>query len=107
MEGGSGQASSASSFAANMATKQNAVGHMDTNPHDVQAVVDSFYVDDGLTGANSKKQGVQLCKELIELFALGGFVLHKWKCSESAVAEHIPSYRPDAVSNRIDRYLLP
>ena len=50
---------------------------MDTHPHAVRAVLNSFYVDDGKTGANSIEEAVQLRKELRELFALGGFVLHK------------------------------
>ena len=74
-----------------MTMKHNALENMDTHTHAVQAVLDSFYVDDGLTSANSIEEAVQLCKELQELFALRGFVLHKWKSSESAVAEHIPS----------------
>ena len=78
-----------------MAKKQNALEHMDTHPHAVQAVLDSFYVDDGLTGANSIEQTAQLRKELQELFALRRFVLQRWKCSESAVAEHIPSHLLD------------
>ena len=79
---------SASSFAANM---QNALENMDTRPQAVQAVLDSFYVDDGLTGGNSIEEAVRLRKELQELFVLGGLVLHKWKISEPAVTEHIPS----------------
>ena len=67
---------SASSFAANMAMKRNALKNMDSHPHAVQAVLDPFYVDDWLTGANSIEEAVQLCKELQELFTLGGFVLH-------------------------------
>ena len=91
---------SASSFAANMAMKQNALEHIDTHPHAVQVVLDSFYVDDGLTSANSIEEAVQLRKQLQELFALGGFVLHKWKCSESAVAERIPSHLLDKKPHR-------
>ena len=40
-------------------------------------VLDSFYVDDGLTSANSIEEAVGLRKELQELFAFRGFVLHK------------------------------
>ena len=86
---------SASSFATKKVMKQNALENVHTQPHAVQAVLDSFYVDDGLTGANSIEEAVQLCKELHELFALGGFVLHKWKSSESAVVVHIPSHLLD------------
>ena len=83
---------SAPSFATNVAMKQNALKNVDTHWQTVQAVLDSFYVDDGLTSANSIKEAVRLCKELQELFASGGFVLHKWKTSEPAVAEDILSH---------------
>ena len=43
---------SASSFAINMVMKQKALENVDTHSHAFQAVLDSFYVDDGLTGAN-------------------------------------------------------
>ena len=74
---------------------QNTLDNMDTQFHAVQAVLDSFYIDDELTGANSIEEAVQLRKELQELFTLGGFVLHKWKSSESVVADHIPSHLLD------------
>ena len=78
-----------------MAMKQNTLENMDTHPHAVQVVLDSFYVDDGLTGANSIEEAVRLRKELQELFALREFMLHKWKTSEQALTEHIPSHLLD------------
>ena len=51
---------SASSFAANMALKQNAINHSRSHPRAYQAVIKSFYVDDGLTGADSVDEAVQL-----------------------------------------------
>ena len=44
---------SASSFAANMSIKQNASDWAHEYPLAARAVEQSFYVDDGLTGANS------------------------------------------------------
>ena len=49
---------SASFFAANMAMKQNALENMDTHSQAVQAVLDSFYVDNGLTDAYSIEEAV-------------------------------------------------
>ena len=43
---------SASSFAANMAVKQNALLHANTCPLAASAAPDDFYVDDGITGAD-------------------------------------------------------
>ena len=42
-------------------------------PLAVQAVNDSFYVDDGLTGADSVDQAVKLHHQLQYLFTKGGF----------------------------------
>ena len=55
---------SASSFAAKLAMKQNPLDNMDTHPQAVQAVLDSFYVHDELTGANSIEESVRLHEEL-------------------------------------------
>ena len=81
---------SASSFAANMALKQNAIDHKKSHPQAYQVVLDSFYVDDGLTGADSVDEAVALRDELQRLFHLGGFDLRKWKASEQQVLASIP-----------------
>ena len=49
----------------------------------------SFYVDDGLTGADSIEEAIELQKQLQELFSRGGFLLHKWNSSEAAVLQQI------------------
>ena len=81
---------SASSFAANMALKQNTIDHKESHPQAYQAMLKSFYVDDGLTGANSVDEAVKLRNELQQLFHLGGFTLRKWKASEQQVLASIP-----------------
>ncbi len=86
---------SASSFAANMSVKQNALDHADEYPLAVKAVEESFYVDDALTGANSREEAVQLQNQLQELFSRGGFVLRKWNSSDSSVLDHISSEMRD------------
>ena len=65
-----------------------------------QAALDAFYVDDGLMGADSVEVAIGLQTQLQELFELGGFVLRKWKSSESAVLEHIPSQMLDVDSSQ-------
>ena len=64
---------SVSSFAANMALRQNAIDHKESHPLDYQVVLDSFYVIDGLTGADSIEDAIELRKELQELFDLGAW----------------------------------
>ena len=49
---------SASPFAANMAVRQNAIDHASEFPLGVEAVFNSFYVDDGLTGAGPKMKSL-------------------------------------------------
>ena len=90
---------SASSFAANMALRQNAIDYAESHPQATQAALDASYVDDGLMGADSVKEAIRLQAQLQELFKLGGFLLLKWKASESAVLEHIPSQLLDSDSS--------
>ena len=51
---------SASSFAANMAVKQNARDFALQYPLALKAVKESFYVDDGLTGADTIEGAIEL-----------------------------------------------
>ena len=59
---------SASSFAANMAVKQNAADLVHKFPLAAKAVEKSFYVDDGLTGADDVQTASLLQRQLQELF---------------------------------------
>ena len=59
---------SASSFVANMAVRQNAVDLAMKYPLAYKAVMESFYVDDGLTGADTPAEAVKLHEELQEMF---------------------------------------
>ena len=79
----------ASSFAANMAVRQNAVEHAEELPLAASAVFESFYVDDGLVGADSVEGAVNLQKQLQELFSCGGFLLRKWKSSDPVVLQDL------------------
>ena len=67
---------SSSSFAASMSVKQTAIDHTEY-PLGASAVHESFYVVDGLVGANSLEEAVRLQEQLQELFARGGFLLRK------------------------------
>ena len=78
-----------SSFIANMCVKQIASNHSLDFPLATKAVEDSFYMDDGLTGANSFEEAIELHHQLQNLFARGGFLLRKWNSSELKVLEHI------------------
>ena len=69
---------SASSFAANMSIKRNATDLANEYPLAANAVNVSFYVDDGLTGADSIEQAMELQKQLQNMFLRGDFLLRKW-----------------------------
>ena len=69
----------ASSFAANMALRQNALDNSRNAPPAAKVTLESFHVDDGLVGADSVEDSIQLCEELQHRFSLGGFELRKWK----------------------------
>ena len=81
---------SASSFAANMAVKQNAVEHAQEFPLAVDVVQKCFYVDDCLTGADDLNSALILQQQLSELFSRGGFTLRKWNSNDSSVLKQIP-----------------
>ena len=82
---------SASSFAANMSVKQNVLDFALGYPQAVDAVEKSFYVDDGVTGADTMEKAIELQRQLQDLFARGGFLLRKWNSSEPTVLQHITS----------------
>ena len=79
-----------SSFAANMAVKQNAIELATKFPLASQAIHKSFYVDDGLVGADSVEEAIQIQQQLHDLFRAGGFTLHKWKSSDQKALECVP-----------------
>ena len=81
----------ASFFAANMAVRQNIIDHARTFPQAAQAILESFYVDDGLVGSDSLQEAIQLWERLQQLFGKVGFVLRKWKSSHLVALEQIPS----------------
>lgn len=80
----------ASSFAANMSVKQNAIDFGTEYPLAAKAVNESFYVDDCLSGADTIKETIKLRQQLQDLFSRAGFLLRKWRSSELAVLKHIP-----------------
>ena len=60
---------STSSFAANMSVRLNATDLAHKYPLAAKAVDESFYVDDGVTGADSTEERIELQKQLQDLFS--------------------------------------
>ena len=80
----------ASSYAANMAVRQNAEDFTLEFPAATKAVKESFYVDNSLNGADSVETAISLQCQLQQLFICGGFTLRKCNCSNPDVLEQIP-----------------
>ena len=74
---------SASSFAANMAVKQNATDFKAKYPLAAEAVDKSIYVDDCLTGADTFEEAIQLQAELQDFFNEANLLLRKWNSSDT------------------------
>lgn len=89
---------SASSFITNMCVTQNAVDHASKYPLAKKVVDESFYVDDGLTGADTVDEAVEIHNQLQSLFSEDGFLLHKWNSSEPMVLQHIKPELRDSQS---------
>ena len=64
---------SASSFAANMSVKQNSLDHALVYPQAAAAVERSFYVDDGIIGADSIKEAIELQRQFARALCKGRF----------------------------------
>ena len=62
-----------SSFAANMALRQNTLDHLGTHPQAALVELESFYTDDGLMGADTVPEAIHLRRTMQQLFKLGGF----------------------------------
>ena len=87
---------SASSFVVNMCLKQNALDFAQEFPLAASSVERSFYVDDGLTGADDIPTAIKLQKQLQDLSLRGCFLLHKWNSNEPSVIQHIDPALRDA-----------
>ena len=83
-----------------MAIKQNVYDHANEYLLAANVVHESFYVDDGLTGVDTIKDAQKLQQQLQDLFACGGFLLHKWNCSKPFVIEHLLPNLRDSLSSQ-------
>ena len=92
---------SASSFAANMAVKQNALDYALKYPLAAKIVDESFYVDDALTGADTVDEAIETQAQLQGLFAQAGFLLRKWNSNESTILQHISPDLLDSNSSHV------
>lgn len=53
--------------------------------------ISDFYVDDLLTGTNSKTEAIELQRQVINMCARGGMELRKWCANHIEVLNHLPA----------------
>lgn len=74
-----------------------------------KAILNQCYVDDILTGANTKTEALELKDQLIKLLASAGFVLHKWSSNDQSLincAENIKGNEKDILDNTVSSKVL-
>ena len=59
------------------------------NPELLLILLKSFYVDDFLSGKDTKSETWKLCIEVRECLAKAGFNLHKWACSNPEIMNEL------------------
>ncbi|GFV72375.1 integrase catalytic domain-containing protein [Trichonephila clavipes] len=60
-------------------------------PEASKVALEDFYVDDLITGTNSKEDAKKLVSQVIELMKKGCFPIRKWASNESSVLESLPT----------------
>ena len=55
------------------------------NPELLKILLKSFYVDDFVSGKDTKPETLDLCLQIRECLAEAGFSLHKWACSDPEI----------------------
>ena len=81
----------ASSFAANMAVRKNSMELSQAYLQASKAALESFYADDGLTGADTVQEAIKLRCQLQLLFDKACFQICIWNSSDPQVLESIHS----------------
>ncbi|KAL0147545.1 hypothetical protein M9458_057146, partial [Cirrhinus mrigala] len=76
---------------ANYGLKHLAKENSSAYPAGSQFIARDFYVDDGVTSAETVKDAIRLAKEARELCAKGGLRLHKFVSNNSEVLKSIPA----------------
>ncbi|XP_071057554.1 uncharacterized protein [Onthophagus taurus] len=59
-------------------------------PEASKVVLEDFYVDDVLSGADSITEAQIVRKQLNEMLKIGGFLLRKWTCNKPELLQSIP-----------------
>lgn len=68
-------------------------------PSAARIVLQDFYVDDVLSGANSIEETKTLCEQLVQLLRRGGFELHKWNSNVDEIVTHVQGSRDENLTS--------
>jgi len=60
-----------------------------THPIGASTVINDFYVDDMMAGANTEVEAIRLRDQTIEVLRKGGFQLRKWASNHTKLLEDI------------------
>ncbi|XP_049277727.1 uncharacterized protein LOC125761030 [Anopheles funestus] len=91
-----------SSFLATRVLQQLALDEGDSFPMAKSALLEDFYVDDYIGGANSEEEAIQLQAQLTCLLEKGGFHLTKWNSNITNVLDNVPA--EDMASSKVKNF---
>jgi hypothetical protein len=80
-----------SPFLAQFVAQEHARKHSEKFPIGAETVLQSTYMDDSMDSVKNYDTGIQLYKELSELWGTGGMDARKWKSSSTKVMAAIPA----------------
>ena len=96
-----------SPFLAQFVSQHHAKVHEKQYPRAAEVILKSTYMDDSMDSVMNESEGVELYKQLSELWEKAGMQTHKWLSNSLKVLENIPSqYRASEV-NFDDKEVLP
>lgn len=82
----------ASPYLSVKAMQQCAIDHAAEYPLGAKALMEAFYVDDGLLGADSTDEAIQIATELKQLLLKGQFELAKWASNKDIFGAESPEF---------------
>ena len=82
--------SSASPYLAQLVSQQNALRFIEEYPRAAETVLEATYMDDGLDSVDSAEEGINLYRELKDLWGRAGMGTHKWLTNCPELRNYIP-----------------
>ena len=80
-----------SPFILNATIRHHMNTYIETDEQFVKKVLDSLYVDDFVSGANTHQSAYDLCNKVKSVMAKGGFNLRKWQSNSNELVEAMKS----------------